>query len=86
MRWITELLGLPRSSAGGFVTGTTAAHTALLAAARDSLLERVGWNVSDGLFGAPPITVIVGAEGHSTQVRNWAQQQRQRPGSRGGPG
>jgi glutamate/tyrosine decarboxylase-like PLP-dependent enzyme len=31
------------------------------------VLERAGWNVeADGLFGAPPITVIVGEEGHAT--------------------
>ena len=67
LRWTIELLGLPRDCAGSFVTGTTVAHMTLLAAARDAVLERVGWNVrADGLFGAPPITVVVGAEGHST--------------------
>ena len=67
MRWIVELLGLPHDCQGGFVTGTTAAHIASLAAARDSLLDRVGWNArTDGMFGAPPITVVVGAETHST--------------------
>ena len=67
MRWIVELLGLPHGCQGGFVTGTTAAHIASLAAARDDLLERVGWNArADGMFGAPPITVVVGAETHST--------------------
>lgn len=67
MRWTIELLGLPRGSAGGFVTGTTVAHLTALAAARSSLLTGAGWNVdADGLFGAPPITVVVGAEAHST--------------------
>jgi len=67
LRWTVELLGLPSGATGGFVTGTTAAHIALLAAARDALLERVGWNSrADGLFGAPPITVLLGAEAHST--------------------
>ena len=65
LRWTIELLGLPAESAGAFVTGTTMAHVAGLAAARSSLLGQVGWNVeADGLFGAPPITVIVGAEAH----------------------
>lgn len=65
LRWTIELLGLPAESAGAFVTGTTVAHVTGLAAARSSLLTRVGWNVeADGLFGAPPITVIVGAEAH----------------------
>jgi glutamate/tyrosine decarboxylase-like PLP-dependent enzyme len=31
------------------------------------MLQRVGWDVErDGLFGAPPITVIVGTEAHPT--------------------
>jgi glutamate/tyrosine decarboxylase-like PLP-dependent enzyme len=67
LRWTIELLGLPPASTGAFVTGTTLAHVASLAAARDSVLARVGWNVeADGLFGAPPITVIAGAEAHAT--------------------
>jgi len=38
-----------------------------LAAARHAVLERAGWDVeSDGLFAAPPIQVIVGAEAHPT--------------------
>ncbi len=66
-RWILELLDLPRDSATGFVTGTTAGDTTCLAAARDALLSKVGWSVADqGLFGAPPITVIAGDEGHTT--------------------
>jgi glutamate/tyrosine decarboxylase-like PLP-dependent enzyme len=67
LRWTIELLGLPAESAGAFVTGTTMAHVTGLAAARSSLLAQVGWDVeADGLFGAPPITVIVGAEAHPT--------------------
>ena len=67
MKWVIDLLGLPRESGGGFVTGTTAAHIAALTAARDTLLAQAGWNArADGLFGAPPVTVVVGAEGHST--------------------
>jgi glutamate/tyrosine decarboxylase-like PLP-dependent enzyme len=67
LRWTIELLRLPPESAGGFVTGTTTAHITCLAAARSALLAKVGWDAeSDGLFGAPPITVIVGDEAHST--------------------
>ena len=67
MRWIIELLGLPTESTGAFVTGTSVADMTCLAAARDTLLERVGWNARDnGLFGASPITVIVSDETHST--------------------
>jgi glutamate/tyrosine decarboxylase-like PLP-dependent enzyme len=67
LRWIIELLGLPPESTGAFVTGTTMGDVVSLAAARSAVLSRVGWDVEgDGLFDAPPITVIVGAEGHST--------------------
>jgi len=65
--WVLELLRLPPESAVGFVTGTTVGDATCLATARDALLARVGWNTFEhGLFGAPPITVIVGDEAHST--------------------
>ncbi|HVX40648.1 MAG TPA: aminotransferase class V-fold PLP-dependent enzyme [Gemmatimonadaceae bacterium] len=67
LRWLLDVLDLPRDCAGAFVTGTTVAHITALAAARHVVLERVGWNVeADGLFGAPPVTVITGAEAHPT--------------------
>ncbi len=69
--WLLALLGLPADSGGGFVTGATVANFTALAAARYGLLERVGWNVAnDGLFGAPPITVIVGEEAHVTLFKS----------------
>ncbi len=63
--WTLDLLGLPSNSAVGFVTCTTMANFSALAAARSALLQRRGWNVEeDGLFGAPPIRVVVGQEVH----------------------
>src|SRR5690606_8938275 len=42
-----------------------------LAAARNAVLNRVGWNVeAQGLFGAPPITVITGKEAHPTLLKS----------------
>ena len=65
LRWLLEIFGLPPSSGGAFVTGATMANFCGLAAARYSVLKNVGWNVeADGLFGAPPVTVIVGEEAH----------------------
>jgi glutamate/tyrosine decarboxylase-like PLP-dependent enzyme len=62
-----DALALPRTCAGAFVTGTTVAHVSALAAARHAVLARAGWNVeADGLFGAPPIDVVVSAESHPT--------------------
>ena len=67
LRWLRELLGLPRDAAGAFVTGTTMGNLCALAAARHAVLERAGWDVeADGLFGAPPVTVVVGEEAHPT--------------------
>jgi glutamate/tyrosine decarboxylase-like PLP-dependent enzyme len=65
LQWVCDLLGLPAGTGGAVVTGATMANFTALAAARHALLKRAGWDVeSDGLFGAPPITVIVGAEAH----------------------
>jgi glutamate/tyrosine decarboxylase-like PLP-dependent enzyme len=67
LRWITELIRLPGGVAGGFVTGATMANATCLAAARDAVLTRHGWNAAgQGLVGAPPVTVVVGAEVHTT--------------------
>jgi glutamate/tyrosine decarboxylase-like PLP-dependent enzyme len=66
-RWLLDLLDLPRESSVGFVTGATIANFVGLAAARSELLRRLGWDVeAEGLFGAPPITVLIGAEAHTT--------------------
>jgi len=70
LRWVAELLGLPAGTDGAVVTGATMANFCALAAARHAILERAGWDVErDGLFGAPPITVVVGEEVHSSLVK-----------------
>ena len=67
LKWMLELLGLPANCAGAFVTGTTVAHITALSAARHAVLARAGWDVeANGLFGAPEITVVTGAEAHPT--------------------
>jgi glutamate/tyrosine decarboxylase-like PLP-dependent enzyme len=68
--WMVDLLGLPLGSGAGFVTGTTMANFTAMAAARSVLLQRAGWNVEeDGLFGAPPIHVVVGEEVHVSLLK-----------------
>ena len=70
LRWVTDLFGLPPTCGGALVTGATMANAACLAAARHALLERAGWDVeNDGLFGAPPLKVIVGDEVHVSVVK-----------------
>jgi glutamate/tyrosine decarboxylase-like PLP-dependent enzyme len=66
-RWLLELFGLPASTSVGFTTGCTMSSFTGLAAARHALLRRLGWDVeTQGLFGAPPLTVITSAESHVT--------------------
>ncbi|MGH6883741.1 MAG: pyridoxal phosphate-dependent decarboxylase family protein, partial [Hypericibacter sp.] len=66
-RWLLELLELPPECSVGFVTGATMANLTCLAAARGEMLRRAGWNAdADGLFGAPPIQVILGEEAHAS--------------------
>lgn len=66
-RWLLELLDLPRESSVGFVTGATVANMVCLAAARGEVLRKAGWDADgQGLFGAPPITVLIGDDAHAT--------------------
>jgi len=66
-RWLLDLFDLPREASVGFVTGATAANFVGLAAARGAVLRRRGWDVeANGLFGAPPIDIVIGEEAHST--------------------
>jgi glutamate/tyrosine decarboxylase-like PLP-dependent enzyme len=71
LRWLLDLFDFPKECGGAFVTGATMANFSALAAARRAVLERAGWNVeADGLFGAPAITVVVGAEAHPTLFKS----------------
>lgn len=65
--WLLDLLGLPAGAAVGFVTGATMANFTGLAAGRDAVLARAGWDAGTrGLAGAPRVRVLVGAERHDT--------------------
>jgi len=67
--WLKELFGLPATWSVGFVTGAQMATFTGLLAARHHLLYRAGWDVErDGLFGAPPIDIVVSEESHRTIV------------------
>lgn len=66
-KWLIDLLDLPRESSIGFTTGATMASFICLAAARQEVLRRVGWNITDdGVFGAPDIAVCISEEAHSS--------------------
>jgi glutamate/tyrosine decarboxylase-like PLP-dependent enzyme len=65
--WTLELLGLPDTASVGFVTGGQGANTTCLAAARNAVLARNGWDVErDGLIGAPRVSVLCGEQAHAT--------------------
>ena len=65
--WLRDLAGLPASWSVGYVTGCQMANFTALAAARHQVLDRAGWDVeAQGLFGAPPIEVLVSDESHYT--------------------
>ena len=69
-KWLKEILGLPAEASFALVTGCQMAHTTCLAAARQSVLRKHGWDVGEqGLFGAPPIGIISSELRHETFER-----------------
>jgi glutamate/tyrosine decarboxylase-like PLP-dependent enzyme len=69
--WMKELLGLPEATEAAFVTGATVANFSSLAAARNRVYADIDWNVeANGLFGAPPVTVVIGDEAHPTLLKS----------------
>ena len=65
--WLLDLLGLPPAAAVGYVTGGTMANFTCLAAARDEVLRRAGWDQAvNGLTGGPRVRVLVGDERHDS--------------------
>jgi glutamate/tyrosine decarboxylase-like PLP-dependent enzyme len=69
-RWLRELFALPPGSVVAFVSGATMANFTCLAAARHAVLARAGWDVeSQGLVGAPAVTLAVGAEVHPSVLK-----------------
>jgi glutamate/tyrosine decarboxylase-like PLP-dependent enzyme len=65
--WLLDLLGLPKTSDVGFVTGGTMANFTGLSAGRQQVLTAAGWDLNrDGLTGAPRVTALVGEDRHST--------------------
>jgi glutamate/tyrosine decarboxylase-like PLP-dependent enzyme len=71
LSWLLDVLSLPPETGVGFVTGATMANFTCLCAARHTILSQAGWNVeADGMFGAPPVTVVVGEEAHPTLFKS----------------
>ena len=69
-RWMLDLFGLPATASVGFVTGGQLANFTCLATARQAVLARAGWDLSErGLRGAPPLRFVVGADRHGSVDR-----------------
>ena len=68
--WLLDLLHLPARGSYAFVSGATMGSFTCLAAARHALLSRAGWDAeADGLFGAPPLQVVVSEEVHVSVLK-----------------
>lgn len=69
--WLKELLGLDPSTSYAFTTGCQMSHATCLAAARNAVLAREGWNVElDGLCGAPRVRILTGSNVHASVGRS----------------
>jgi len=68
--WLKEVLRLPPSASFAFTSGCQMAHVTALAAARNALLARRGWDVErDGLCGAPRIRLLSSDQYHGSVTR-----------------
>lgn len=68
--WLKELLDLPRNASFALTTGCQLAHFTCLATARYAVLRDAGWDVNDrGLFGAPPVRVLISDQSHGSVDR-----------------
>ena len=66
-KWLLDLLHLPATASVAFTTGATMANFIGLAVARSEVLRRIGYDLEmEGMIGAPHVTIIAGAEAHST--------------------
>ena len=65
LRWLKELFGLPDAWEGGLTSGATMANLVGLAAGRQWVGKRLGFDIAeDGLAGQPPIRVVSSTEIH----------------------
>ncbi len=65
--WLVSLFGLPADTVAGFVSGSSTATICGLAAGRNDILTRHGWDLNlKGLFGAPEVRIVLGEQAHSS--------------------
>ncbi len=69
-RWLAQAFGLPDETVLGLVSGSSTAIFCGLAAGRQHLFGKRGWDVNArGLNGAPPLRVVASAHAHSTVLK-----------------
>lgn len=65
--WLLELLSLPNDSSMGFVTGGQMANFTAINIARNTVLEKSGWDFDEnGMQGAPFISIFCADKCHGT--------------------
>ena len=68
--WLRDLFGLPAETVAGYVSGTSLSNVCALAAARQRVFTRLGWDPNrQGLDGAPRIRIIASRAAHATVSR-----------------
>ncbi len=66
-KWIVDLLGLPKETVAGYVSGSSTATIIGLTTGRNYLLQKMGYDIfKKGLVDAPPIKIVLGEGAHST--------------------
>ncbi len=67
--WLADVFGIGAVH-HSFVSGTSVANAVCLAAGRDRLLSDAGWDaVENGLFGAPPLRIVVSDAAHASVTK-----------------
>ncbi len=71
LRWLKELFGLPTEWHGAITTGATSSNLVGLAAGRQWVGKRMGFDPAmDGLGGHPPIPVVASTEIHASAIKS----------------
>lgn len=69
-KWLKELFKLPSGTVAGLVSATSTATMCGIAAGRNEILRRQDWDINlKGLFGAPPIRIVIGEQAHATVIK-----------------
>lgn len=69
-QWLLDLLALPQDAHVTFTTGATMGNFTCLAAAREALTARAGYDIAaQGLRNAPPLRIVASEEIHVTVIK-----------------